>query len=99
MTKNSKQKQQTPKRITAKASFPPLPPAGLQIHEAARYVGLSELSLRKLVKRGILSPCRVTSRLVFPRVQLDNILNGEVPPRGRVRELSVPPRAGGIRVK
>jgi hypothetical protein len=56
--------------------LPPNMRGGLQIKEAAAYLGLSEISVRRLIKRGILKPCRITTRLIFPVAQLNRVLEG-----------------------
>lgn len=48
-------------------------PAGLNFHEAAAYLGVSTMTVRRMVKRGELQPARFGRRVVFPRGALQLI--------------------------
>ena len=48
---------------------------GLTRDEAATYLGISKPSLDRIVKRGLLTPCRVLRRPLFTKDQLDALLN------------------------
>lgn len=49
----------------------------LQIKEAAAYLSVSVITMRNLVRRGILKPCRIIGRPLFPLTQLNRVLSGE----------------------
>jgi excisionase family DNA binding protein len=48
--------------------------AALQLKAAAVYLGCSEITVRRLVKRGLLRPNRAIKRLLFPVKELDRFL-------------------------
>ena len=48
----------------------------LQLKLAAKYCSLSEISIRRCVKRGLLKPNRATSRLLFSIKELNRFLEG-----------------------
>jgi hypothetical protein len=48
--------------------------AALQSVEAAKYIGVSVLTLKRLAYRGILQPNRCLGRLLWPIKQLDAFL-------------------------
>lgn len=52
---------------------------GLKLREAGEYLGgLSEATLHRLIKRGLLKPNRATRHLIFPVSELDRFLqNGQ----------------------
>jgi DNA-binding transcriptional MerR regulator len=47
---------------------------GVKIKEAGDYVGLKPITLRRLIKRGLIRPNRATRHLVFPIAELDRFL-------------------------
>jgi excisionase family DNA binding protein len=47
---------------------------GVQIVDASLYLGVSVMTVRRLVKRGLLRPNRATKRLLFPLKELDRFL-------------------------
>jgi excisionase family DNA binding protein len=47
----------------------------LKLREAAAYLGLSERTLLRLIRRGFIAPIRVTRHLLFPIRELDKFLN------------------------
>jgi predicted site-specific integrase-resolvase len=47
----------------------------LQADEARRYLGISVVTLHRLVRRGLLHPNRHLKRLVFSRIELDRFLS------------------------
>ena len=53
------------------------PPGGLKLHAAAQYLGLSEVTVRRLVAKGKLRPVRDVRHLLFSRKNLDAVLAGE----------------------
>jgi hypothetical protein len=58
------------------ATHPPrIAPGGLKLKDAAQYLGgLSPLTLRRLVARGLLRPNRATRHLIFAKSELDRFL-------------------------
>jgi hypothetical protein len=57
------------------AVYLPMPAkAALQTREAAEYLSISQLSLKRLAYRGILHPNRALGRLLWPIRQLDEFL-------------------------
>jgi excisionase family DNA binding protein len=46
----------------------------LQIVESSLYLGCSVMTVRRLVRRGLLKPNRATKRLLFPLKELDRFL-------------------------
>jgi hypothetical protein len=46
----------------------------LQLKAAAAYIGVSEISVRRFVKRGLLKPNRAMSRLLFSVKELNRFL-------------------------
>ena len=51
-----------------------IPRGAFQLHEAARYLGVSVISVRRAIQRGLLHPNRVFRHLLFPRAELDRFL-------------------------
>ena len=56
-------------------------PAGLKLKDAARYIGLAPITVRRLVNRGELQAVRSVRHLLFSRRILDAFLAGEKQPR------------------
>jgi excisionase family DNA binding protein len=52
----------------------PVTRGALKLKPAARYLSLSEITLRRLVERGLLKPNRTTRHLLFPVSELDRFL-------------------------
>jgi hypothetical protein len=50
------------------------PKLALSRVEAAEVLGLSPISIDRLVKRGLLRPCRATRRPLFPYWELERFL-------------------------
>jgi len=48
----------------------------LQLKAAAAYLGCSEITVRRLIKRGLLKPNRAISRLLFSVKELNRFLEG-----------------------
>jgi excisionase family DNA binding protein len=61
-------------RIT---SLPPTLRGGFQIHEAADYLGVAEITVRRLVQRGLLKPNRKIRHWILPVKELNRFLEGE----------------------
>jgi hypothetical protein len=50
-------------------------PGALKLKEARQYLGgLSVPTMHRLIKRGLLKPCRATRHLLFPLIELDRFL-------------------------
>jgi excisionase family DNA binding protein len=47
----------------------------VKISEAAVLLGVSDSSVRRLISRGIIKPCRVLRHLLIPLIQIDQIIN------------------------
>jgi hypothetical protein len=54
----------------------------LNLRGAAKYMSLSEITVRRLVYGGRLKPNRATRRLIFPIAELDRFLAGHSRKRG-----------------
>jgi hypothetical protein len=55
----------------------PAPRGALKIKEAAEYLGgLSPISVRRLIKRGLLKPNRALRHILIPIGELDRFLAG-----------------------
>jgi excisionase family DNA binding protein len=46
----------------------------LKIKEVAELLGVTEISVRRLIDRGLLKPCRVFRHVLIPVEQLDNLI-------------------------
>jgi excisionase family DNA binding protein len=58
-------------------SLPPTLRGGFQLPEAADYLGVSTITVRRLVQRGLLKPNRKIRHLLFPVKELNRFLEGE----------------------
>lgn len=58
-------------------SLPPTLRGGLQLRQAAEYLGLSRITVRRLVQRGLLKPNRSVRHLLFPVKELNRFLDGK----------------------
>jgi excisionase family DNA binding protein len=47
----------------------------LKLRPAAKYLSISEITLRRLVARGVIRPNRATRHLLFGREELDRFAN------------------------
>jgi len=55
----------------------PAPVGALKIKEAAEYLGgLSTISVRRLIKRGLIRPNRALRHVLIPVAELDRFLTG-----------------------
>jgi excisionase family DNA binding protein len=55
---------------------PRLAPGGLKLKDAAVYLGgISTLSLRRLIERGLIRPNRTLRHILISRAELDRFLN------------------------
>lgn len=58
---------------------PSTTPAALKLKGAAEYLGISTISVRRLIERGLINPNRALRHLLIPVVELDRFLgNGAV---------------------
>jgi excisionase family DNA binding protein len=53
---------------------PSLAPGGLKLKTAAAYLGISTISLRRLIARGLIRPNRSLRHLLIDRRELDRFL-------------------------
>jgi excisionase family DNA binding protein len=59
------------------ADVPPaLKPRALQINRAAAYGDVSETTVRRWIKAGLLTPTRIGTVVLIPLIQLDALLDG-----------------------
>jgi len=58
-------------------SLPPILRGGFQLKEAADYLGVSTITVRRLVQRGLLKPNRKIRHLIFSVKELNRFLEGE----------------------
>ena len=58
-------------------SLPPTLRGGFQLKQAADYLGLSKITVRRLVHRGLLKPNRSVRHLLFPVKELNRFLEGK----------------------
>lgn len=57
--------------------IPPAPVAALKLKEAAKYLGgISTITVRRLIDRGLLKPNRALRHLILPISELDRFLQG-----------------------
>jgi excisionase family DNA binding protein len=59
------------------SSLPPTLRGGFQLKQAAEYLGLSKITVRRLVERGLLKPNRSVRHLLFPVKELNRFLEGK----------------------
>jgi excisionase family DNA binding protein len=52
------------------------PQAAMKIKDAAQYLGISTISVRRLIKRQLLKPNRALRHLLLPKAELDRFLGG-----------------------
>jgi excisionase family DNA binding protein len=53
-----------------------LPRISYKIKEAAEILGVSQATVRRAIKRGLLRPCRVLRHPLIPSDQLVKLING-----------------------
>jgi excisionase family DNA binding protein len=57
---------------------PSAPVGALKIKEAARYLGgVSTITIRRLIARGLIRPNRALRHVLIPVVELDRFINSE----------------------
>jgi hypothetical protein len=50
-------------------------PRALQLKRAAQYIDVSEMSMRRLIKRGLIKPNRALRHILIPVAELDRFLS------------------------
>lgn len=75
-----------------------LQPRGLKLRAACEYIGgVSEITMRRLIDRGVIKPNRATRHLIIPVSQLDQFLDRDDPKRPRkVKEAAAVSLTHGI---
>ena len=66
-----------PRNKSKVVNIPRVAPTGgaLKLEAAAQYLGgLSVVTLRRLIKRGLLRPCKTTRHMLLPISELDRFL-------------------------
>jgi len=53
---------------------PPLPRLSYKINEAAKILGVSPITIRRAISRGLLKPCRAFRHPLIPAEQLKNLI-------------------------
>jgi excisionase family DNA binding protein len=61
--------------IPTNSKFSTVPPRVVKLKEAARYLGISPVSVRRLIKRGFIKPIRVLRHVLISIVELDRFVN------------------------
>jgi excisionase family DNA binding protein len=51
------------------------PVGALKIRKAARYLSVSEITMRRLIERGKIKPCRALRHLLIPVAELERFLS------------------------
>jgi len=60
-------------------SEPKIKPAALKLAEACEYLGgISKITLRRLIQRGLIKPNRALRHILIPVSELDKFINGQV---------------------
>jgi excisionase family DNA binding protein len=54
----------------------PTPVGALKIKDAAKYLGVSPISVRRLIKRGLIKPNRALRHILIPVGELERFLDG-----------------------
>jgi len=54
---------------------PPLPRLSYKINEAAKILGVSPITIRRAISRGLLKPCRAFRHPLIPAEQLKKLIN------------------------
>jgi hypothetical protein len=58
-------------------TYPSAPKGALKIKDAGQYLGgVSPITVRRLIKRGLLTPNRALRHLLLPIAELDRFLQG-----------------------
>jgi excisionase family DNA binding protein len=54
---------------------PPIPKRAFKVSEAAALLGIQPVSIRRLIARGDLTPCRVLRHLLISEKEIERLLN------------------------
>jgi len=58
---------------------PPLPRLSYKINEAAKMLGVSPITVRRAISRGLLRPCRAFRHPLIPAEQLKKLITPQKP--------------------
>jgi excisionase family DNA binding protein len=58
-----------------KLNRPQVNPQALKVRQAADYLGLATISIRRLIKRGLIRPNRALRHILIPISELDRFIN------------------------
>jgi hypothetical protein len=61
------------------------PIGALKVKDAANYLGVSPISVRRLIERGLIKPNRALRHVIIPISELDRFLAGRQPQEGGAR--------------
>jgi len=61
--------------VTQKSTLVPV--AALKLKDAAIYIGISVVSVRRLIRRGLIKPNRALRHILIPVAELDRFLKEE----------------------
>ncbi len=62
-------------QTTSKTAAPPVEQGAYKLPGACQYVGgISEISMRRLIQRGLIKPCRGLRHILIPKSELDRFL-------------------------
>jgi excisionase family DNA binding protein len=64
-------------RVRRKSTMPPgITPGALKIKEAAAYLGgISQITVRRLIERGLIKPNRALRHILISKAELDRFLS------------------------
>ncbi|PYI58492.1 MAG: hypothetical protein DMC59_08370 [Verrucomicrobia bacterium] len=64
-------------RVTHQSTMPPgITPGALKIKEAAAYLGgISQITVRRLIERGLIKPNRALRHILISKAELDRFLS------------------------
>jgi excisionase family DNA binding protein len=60
---------------SSKPNRPQLTTQALKLRQAAEYLGVSPVSIRRLIKRGLIKPNRALRHILIPISELDRFVN------------------------
>jgi len=59
----------------SKPNYPQVAQRALKIRQAAEYLGLSTVSIRRLIRRGLIRPNRALRHILIPVSELERFIN------------------------
>ena len=65
------------RHITNTTSSPRLAQRAVKIDEAARLLSVTPITIRRLIGRGLIKPCRALRHVLIPVEQIDALLNNQ----------------------